>query len=357
MKGVVFLGDRKLELREFPDPTPGPRDVILEIKASGMCGTDLHTYRAPAQPGGAMAGGIKRQAGVIAGHEPCGVVAAVGAGVSEKEARVGERVMDHHYDGCGTCKHCRAGWTQMCLEGSVVYGSGGHGGHARYMKVPVSTLVPLPDALSFVTGAAISCGTGTAWGALRRLNLQGGETIAIFGQGPVGLSATQFAVVMGARVIACASSDDKLAFARQRGADETVNYDREDLRGALKKLGGERGIDVVYDPVGGRYAEPALRSLGWLGRYLVIGFAAGEIPKIPLNLALLKSCDIRGVAWGAWTGREPLKQRGLMADILKWTAEGKLSAHVQAVYPLSEIAAALEVLAARKAMGKIVLRV
>jgi NADPH2:quinone reductase len=114
---------------------------------------------------------------------------------------------------------------------------------------------------------------------------------------------------------------------------------------------------VVYDPVGGRYAEPALRSLGWLGRYLVIGFAAGEIPKIPLNLALLKSCDIRGVSWGAWTSREPLAQRGLMTDILQWTAEAKLSAHVQAVYPLSEVAAALEVIAARKAMGKIVLRV
>ncbi len=145
MKGVVFLGDRKLELREFPDPTPGARDVILEIKASGMCGSDLHNYRAlAAQPSGAVTGGIKRQAGVIAGHEPCGVVAALGAGVTEKEARVGQRVMDHHYDGCGACKHCRAGWTQMCLEGTVVYGSGGHGGHARYMKVPVSTLVPLP---------------------------------------------------------------------------------------------------------------------------------------------------------------------------------------------------------------------
>jgi threonine dehydrogenase-like Zn-dependent dehydrogenase len=149
MKGVVFLGDRKLELREFPDPTPGPRDVILEIKASGMCGSDLHNYRAPASAGGAVTGGIKREAGVIAGHEPCGVVAAVGAAVGEKEARVGQRVMDHHYDGCGTCKHCRAGRTQMCLAGTVVYGSGGHGGHAKYMKVPVSTLVPLPDSLSF----------------------------------------------------------------------------------------------------------------------------------------------------------------------------------------------------------------
>ena len=145
MKGVVFLGDRKLEVREFPDPTPGPRDVILEIKASGMCGSDLHNYRAPANAGGAVTGGIKREAGMIAGHEPCGVVAAVGAGVTEKEARVGQRVMDHHYDGCGNCKHCRAGWTQMCLAGTVVYGSGGHGGHAKYMKVPVSTLVPLPD--------------------------------------------------------------------------------------------------------------------------------------------------------------------------------------------------------------------
>ena len=121
---------------------------------------------------------------------------------------------------------------------------------------------------------------------------------------------------MGARVIACASSDEKLAFAREHGADDTVNYEREDLRGALRKLGGERGIDVVYDPVGGRYAEPALRSLGWLGRYLVVGFAAGEIPKIPLNLALLKSCDIRGVSWGAWANREPLAQRKLMADIV-----------------------------------------
>ena len=199
MKGVVFLGDRKLELRRFPDPTPGPRDVILAIKASGMCGSDLHTYRAPANPGGVVTGGIKRAAGVIAGHEPCGVVAAVGTAVTDREARIGQRVMDHHYDGCGTCKHCRAGWTQMCLEGPVVYGSGGHGGHAKYMKVPVSTLLPLPDSLSFVTGAAISCGTGTAWGALRRVKLQGGETIAIFGQGPVGLSATQLAVEMGAR--------------------------------------------------------------------------------------------------------------------------------------------------------------
>ena len=266
MKSVVFLGDRKLELREFPDPTPGPRDVILEIKASGMCGTDLYIYRAPAQLGGAVTGGIKRQAGVIAGHEPCGVVAAVGAGVSEKEARVGERVMDHHYDGCGTCKHCRAGWTQMCLEGSVVYGSGGHGGHARYMKVPVSTLVPLPDALSFVTGAAISCGTGTAWGALRRLNLQGGETIAIFGQGPVGLSATQLAVVMGARVIAVDIAAERRKLAQQFGAHDVLDSAVGDVVAAIRDLthgeGAHKTLEASSAPDARAAAVRAVRAWG-----------------------------------------------------------------------------------------------
>jgi NADPH2:quinone reductase len=161
---------------------------------------------------------------------------------------------------------------------------------------------------------------------------------------------------MGARVIACASSDDKLAFAREHGADDTVNYAREELRGALKKLGGEHGIDVVYDPVGGHYAEPAVRALAWEGRYLVIGFAAGEIPKLPLNLVLLKSCDIRGVLWGTWVKRESQAQRALMTDIVQWCAQGKLSGHVQAVYPLADIAAALKAIAERKVMGKVVLR-
>src|SRR6266436_6688874 len=263
MKGVVFLGDRKLELREFPDPTPDPRDVILEIKASGMCGSDLHNYRASAQPGGAVVGGIKRQAGVIAGHEPCGVVVVEDAGVTEKEARLGQRVMDHHYDGCGTCKHCRAGWTQMCLQGTVVYGSGGNGGHARYMKVPVSTLVPLPDALSFVTGAAISCGTGTAWGALRRLTLQGGETIAIFGQGPVGLSATQLAVVMGARVIAVDIAPERRKLARQFGAAEVIDGKADMVAAAIRDLthgeGAHKTLDASSAPEARAAAVRAVR--------------------------------------------------------------------------------------------------
>ncbi|HEY7648232.1 MAG TPA: zinc-binding dehydrogenase, partial [Methylomirabilota bacterium] len=265
MKGVVFLGDRKLELREFPDPTPGPRDVILEIKASGMCGSDLHNYRAPASSG-AVVGGIKREAGVIAGHEPCGIVAAVGAGVTEKEARVGQRVMDHHYDGCGTCKHCRAGWTQMCLAGTVVYGSGGHGGHAKYMKVPVATLVPLPEALSFVTGAAISCGTGTAWGALKRINLQGGETIAIFGQGPVGLSATQFAVVMGARVIAIDVAPERRKLAQAFGAHEVIDPKAGDVVAAIRDLthgeGAHKTLDASSAPDARAAAVRAVRSWG-----------------------------------------------------------------------------------------------
>jgi threonine dehydrogenase-like Zn-dependent dehydrogenase len=266
MKGVVFLGDRKLELRDFADPSPGPRDVILEIKASGMCGSDLHNYRAPAQPGGTVSGGITRAAGMIAGHEPCGIVAAVGSGVTEREARVGQRVMDHHYDGCGVCKHCRAGWTQMCLAGTVVYGSGGHGGHARYMKVPVSTLVPLPDALSFVTGAAISCGTGTAWGALRRLQLRGGETIAIFGQGPVGLSATQFALALGARVIAVDIAPERRQLAREFGAHEVIDPTATDMVAAIRELthgeGAHATLDASSAPEARAAAVRAVRAWG-----------------------------------------------------------------------------------------------
>ncbi len=297
MKGVVFLGDRKLELREFPDPTPGPRDVILQIRASGMCGTDLHIYRAPAQSSGAMAGGIKRQTGVIAGHEPCGVVVAIGKGVSEKEARVGERVMNHHYDGCGTCKHCRAGWTQMCVEGPVVFGSGGHGAHAPYMKVPVATLVPLPDALSFVTGAAISCGTGTAWGALKRLSLQGGETIAIFGQGPVGLSATQLALAMGARVIAIDIALERRKLAQRFGAHEVLDPGVGDVVAAIRDLTHGEGAHKTLEASSAQNARAAavraVRSWG-------IACFVGERGEVTLDV----SADLlrrQVTVVGSWT--------------------------------------------------------
>jgi threonine dehydrogenase-like Zn-dependent dehydrogenase len=264
MRGVVFLGERQLELREFPDPTPGPGEVVLEIKASGMCGSDLHTYRAK---GGTAAIGIRgRTEPVIAGHEPCGVVAAVGPEVSAAQAQVEQRVMNHHYHGCGVCKHCRAGWSQMCLEGSTVYGVSGHGGHAPYMKVPAYTLVPLPAALSFVAGAAISCGTGTAYGALRRLNLSGRDTIAIFGQGPVGLSATLLAKTMGARVLALDVSAERLALAESFGADVTIDPNANDPITAIKDLTHGEGTDLALDcsasPVARAAAVRSTRAWG-----------------------------------------------------------------------------------------------
>jgi threonine dehydrogenase-like Zn-dependent dehydrogenase len=248
MRGVVFTGGRELELMEFPDPTPGPGEVVIEMKASGMCGSDLHQYRRP-KGGSASVGGLPANPDpVIVGHEPCGVVAARGPGVSERDAPTGARVMVHHYQGCNHCGHCRSGWSQLCQEVPVkVYGNNAHGGHAPYLAVPANTLVPLSDELSFETGAAISCGTGTAWGALRRMNLSGHDTIAIFGQGPVGLSATQLAKAMGARVIALDISPERLGRAKEFGADEVVDPRSNDPVGAIKDLTQGRGADLSLD--------------------------------------------------------------------------------------------------------------
>ena len=247
MKGVVFPGNRQLEILEFPDPTPGPGEVVLEIKASGMCGSDLKFYR---PKDGAASLGLGNLSGpIIAGHEPCGVVAAVGQGVPENQAKVGMRVMVHHYRGCGVCEHCSTGWMQMCAEGvKEVYGATGHGAHARYMKCPARTLVPLPDALSFEAGAAISCGTGTAWGALHRLELQGDQTIAIFGQGPVGLSATLLASEMGARVIALDTGEERLQRAKDFGADVLINpANTENVVQAIRDVTHGRGAHASMD--------------------------------------------------------------------------------------------------------------
>ena len=247
MRGVTFLGDRQLQLAEFPDPTPGPLDVVVEIKASGMCGSDLKFYRAK---GGASSLGLGNVSGpVIAGHEPCGVVAAVGSAVGERTAQVGARVMVHHYAGCGTCPHCQTGWSQMCSNGSTVYGATGHGAHAPYMKVPAYTLVTLPDDLSFPTGAAISCGTGTAYQALRRMKVAGGDTIAIIGQGPVGLSATQLAATMGARVIALDVCAGRLQRAIEFGADALVDP-KDNPVTAIKELTHGDGADMTLDTSG-----------------------------------------------------------------------------------------------------------
>jgi threonine dehydrogenase-like Zn-dependent dehydrogenase len=266
MEGVVFVGERKTELREFPDPQPGPRDVILQIKASGMCGTDLKSYREAFIPG-VVRGGIKRSMEpVIAGHEPCGVVAELGSAVTAREAQIGQRVIDHHYDGCGVCRHCMAGWRQMCVDGAVVFGSVAHGAHAPYMKVPVETLVTLPDELSFETGAAIACGTGTAYGALGRLSLHGDETIAIFGQGPVGLSATQLAHAMGARVIALDISPERCQLATDMGADITLDPMADDPVQAILDLtqgeGAHKTLDASSSPQARAQAVRATRAWG-----------------------------------------------------------------------------------------------
>src|SRR6201994_2281872 len=273
MRGVVFTGGREIELMEFPDPTPGPGEVVVEMKASGMCGSDLHQYRRPKSGGESIGGLPGTPTPVIGGHEPCGVVAAVGPGVSEKQARIGQRVMVHHYKGCTVCSHCRSGWSQLCQEQPVlVYGNNAHGGHAQYLKVPAFTLVPLLDELSFVTGAAISCGTGTAWGALRRIRLSGNDTIAIFGQGPVGLSATQLAKAMGARVIALDVSEERLDRAKEFGADEVVNPRSNDPVGAIKDLTHGYGAEVTpatSSPPEGRIA--AVRATKVWGTTCFVG--------------------------------------------------------------------------------------
>lgn len=273
MRGVVFLGERELELREFPDPTPGPGEVVLAMKASGMCGSDLHPYRAKRGGGAAQALGLGGSGGpFVGGHEPCGVVAERGPGVPEAAAPSGARVMNHHYRGCGYCKHCRAGWSQLCPHGIVVYGMTGHGGHASFMKVPASTLVPLPDELSFEEGAAISCGTGTAYQALKRLDVSGRDTLAVFGQGPVGLSATLLGAAMGARVVAVDLGAERRGLARDFGAAAVIDPGAADPVAALRELTHGEGVDAALDCTGAPEARlAAVRSARTWGRVGLVG--------------------------------------------------------------------------------------
>ncbi len=297
MHGVVFLGDRELALQEFPDPTPGPGEVVVKIRASGMCGSDLHTYRAPR---GGAAGGLGLggdSSTVIAGHEPCGVVVARGNGVTDRQATIGQRVMNFHYDGCGVCHHCRQGWTQMCVEGATVYGITGHGAHAPYMLMPAETLVPLPDELSFIEGAAVSCGAGTAYHALGRMGVRGGNTLAVFGQGPVGLAATLFASAMGARVFAVDISAERLALAHQLGAEQTINSMTDDPIANLKALTHGQGADFSLDASGAPEARvAAVRACRAWGTVCFVG----EGKTVTLNVSqdmLRKQLTIIG----SWT--------------------------------------------------------
>ncbi len=323
MKAILcthFCKPDELELADVPEPQPAPGEAVVRVKAAALNFFDTLIIAGKYQS--------KPPFPFSPAAEFAGVVESVGAGVTDLSS--GDRVMGY------------MGW----------------GAAREAVAVSAQQLVRLPDTLPFEQAAGLTVTYGTTLYALReRAELKAGETLLVLGaSGGTGLATIELGKMMGARVIACASSAEKLAFAREHGADETVNYATDDLRNALKMLGGEHGIDVAYDPVGGPYAEPALRSLAWEGRYLVVGFAAGEIPKIPLNLVLLRGCDIRGVFWGSWTKREPQKQRALMADIVRWCGEGKISAHVHAVYPLADTATALNVIADRKVMGKVVLR-
>lgn len=273
MRGLSFGGDRKIEFLNVPDPTPGQGEVVLAMKASGMCGSDLKMYRAPR--GTLKIARVDNTVPVIAGHEPCGVVAAVGPGVTPAEAQVGRRVMVHHYHGCMVCDHCRSGWAQMCSsQAPDVYGISAHGGHAPYLKVPAHTLVPLPDELSFEAGAAISCGTGTAYAGLKRCGLSGSDTIAVFGQGPVGLAGTQLAAALGARVIALDINADRLARAAEFGADVLINPSKDDAVQAIRDITKGRGIRVAMETSGAMDARKA--AIGALSPWGTLCFIAGS---------------------------------------------------------------------------------
>jgi NADPH:quinone reductase len=323
MKAVLCTrlgGPDDLELRDVPDPVAGPGEVVVKVAAAALNFFDTLIIAGKYQ--------TKPELPFSPAAEFAGTVESLGPGVN------------------------------AVAPGDRVAGYMSYGAARERVAVPAENLIKLPAELDDERAAGIIVTYGTSYYALKdRAGLKPGETLAVLGaSGGVGLAAVELGKIMGARVIACASSDDKLDFARRHGADAVVNYAAENLRDGLRRHGGEDGIDVVYDPVGGAHAEAALRSLGWEGRFLVVGFAAGEIPKLPLNLVLLKSCDVRGIFWGSWIAREPAAHRANTAELFAWCAAGKLSAHVHATYPLEQAATALRALADRRAMGKVILR-
>jgi NADPH2:quinone reductase len=243
--------------------------------------------------------------------------------------------------------------------GDRVMGVTSYGAFAEEVKTEARRLLPLPDGMSDTDAAAFLLTYATSDHALRdRGQLRAGETLLVLGAaGGVGLAAIEIGTIVGARVIACASSDAKLAVCRDHGADATIDYASDDLRERIRQLTDGRGPDVVYDAVGGRFTEPALRSIAWRGRLLVVGFAAGEIPTIPLNLALLKGCSIVGVFWGDFARREPDGFAASVRQLTTWYREGKIKPHISATFPLDRAVEAMKLMAARKVIGKIVLTV
>ncbi len=310
-----------LVIRDLPDPVAGPGEVVVTVTAAALNFFDTliiqNRYQTkPALPFSPSA-------------ECAGTISALGEGVTGW--RVGERI---------------AAWL-------------GYGAARGKVVVPTDAIVRVPDALDDAQAAGLFVTYGTAMhGLIQRAGLKGGESLAILGAaGGAGLAAVEIGALLGAHVIACASSPDKLALAHEHGAQDGLDYTAEDVKAGLRRLTGDRGVDVLYDTVGGDLAEPALRAMAWEGRYLVVGFAGGAIPKIPLNLLLLKSCDLRGVFWGEFVRRDPAGHRANMERLLGWAAAGRIRAHVHARVPLERWTEGYALIGDRKAKGKIVLTI
>lgn len=309
-----------LRVEEMPELTPGKGEVAVDVHAAGVNFPDVLIIQNKYQ--------FKPALPFTPGSELAGVVRAVGEGVT----RFG--------------------------RGDRVTGFTGHGAFAQQIVVPEQALMKMPDDMDFDTAAAMTLTYGTSHHAVvDRAQLKAGETLLVLGAaGGVGLAAIEIGKAVGARVIACASSDEKLAVCTAHGADAIVNYSTQDLREAIKAATGGRGPDVVYDPVGGAYAEPAFRSIAWRGRYLIIGFASGEIPKLPLNLPLLKGASLIGVFWGDFAKREPEMSIAAMRQLMDWREADKIKPHISARYPLADTPKALDDMMARKVTGKVVIQ-
>ena len=310
MKGIVFLGERQLELREFPEPKPGFSEVIIEMRASGLCGSDFRAYRAPRSERGDPA-----QLKAV-GHEPCGRVIEVGPGV--QTLKVGDRVIVHHYLGCGRCRWCQIGYSQMCIDPGakkLYYGRTNHGGHAERIAVHETACVPMPEGLSYEEGAACACGTGTAYDALKRLDLSGRDTFAIYGQGPVGLSATLFGVATGARVIAVEPVAYRRELAKSLGCDVAIDPRGVDPVETIKSLTHGEGVDATLDCTG--IPEPrvhTVRSARIYGRACFVG-EGGETSFDISRDIMHKQLTIHG----SWT----MSTIGL-GEVARYVAERKL---------------------------------
>jgi NADPH2:quinone reductase len=309
-----------LVVRELPEVVPDAGKVAIKVEAAGVNFPDVLIIQNKYQ--------FKPELPFTPGGELAGTVTAVGEGVTQYKP--GDRVI------------------------AFV----GQGAFAQQIAVPEKSVMPMPPGMDFDTAAAITLTYGTSHHAVvDRAQLKAGETMLVLGAaGGVGLAAIEIGKALGARVIAAASSDEKLEICRQHGADATINYTTQDLREAIKATTDGKGPDVIYDPVGGIYAEPAFRSIGWRGRYLVVGFANGEIPKLPLNLTLLKGASLVGVFWGEYVRREPKANMAAMRELMGWLAEGKIRPHISGRYALADTPKALNDMAARKVTGKVVIQ-